>query len=290
MSLVEKLQSIAQYYTLNKDVYRAKAYIDAVKVLLNNPQQVNGFGKSVQADIDEYYSTGKISRLDNLVACNPNKEILQEFADNYGVGPATAQKWYDLGYRSLAQVAASGIMTAAQYAGYIYAQQINTPILRQEMDYINYQLRNQLSTYSIYGELAGSYRRGKESSNDIDLLVWQYNFTMQDVINILSPFIVITLASGENKWMGIIRMYENSNAHRLDIRLVSAQQWPYALLYFTGSAQFNILLRQQAKNLNLTLNEYGLYDNFGNSYPANSEADIFHHLQIPYYTPEQRNI
>ena len=88
--------------------------------------------------------------------------------------------------------------------------------------------------------------------------------------------------------MGIVQLDDQHNGHRIDIRLVEPKSYIFALLYFTGSQRFNILMRQRAIELGMTLNEYGLYDNKGVSQPANSEEDIFNILRIKYIPPEAR--
>ena len=87
--------------------------------------------------------------------------------------------------------------------------------------------------------------------------------------------------------MGILRLGSEYIGHRIDIRIIEDESWAYGLLYFTGSKNFNIYLRQSAKKLQLTLNEYQLYNN-NSKYPATTEHDIFKHLNIPYVDPCNR--
>jgi DNA polymerase (family 10) len=89
--------------------------------------------------------------------------------------------------------------------------------------------------------------------------------------------------------MGIVRISPQDNAHRIDIRLIKPESYAYALMYFTGSQRFNILTRQRAIELGLRLNEYGLFDEEGQSLPGESEEEIFDHLGLVYVAPKNRS-
>ena len=88
--------------------------------------------------------------------------------------------------------------------------------------------------------------------------------------------------------MGMVRLSDQHNAHRIDIRLVEYQYWPYTLMYFTGSQKFNILMRQRAIDLGLSLNEYSLTSENGECINANSEEEIFEILGVKYLSPIER--
>src|SRR5690606_7834094 len=131
--------------------------------------------------------------------------------------------------------------------------------------------------YGIKWTIAGSYRRGESSSGDIDLLVESRDDLDMDVLlSLLDNIIVATLAKGEKKFMGMLRLSDEYYGHRIDIRLVDPNEYVYALMYFTGSEQFNVLMRNRAIEFGLTLNEYDLSDG-KNYYPATNEKDIFKH-------------
>ena len=83
------------------------------------------------------------------------------------------------------------------------------------------------------------------------------------------------------------RISEEYWGHRVDIRIVEPESFPYALLYFTGSQRFNILCRQRALALGMVLNEYGLYLK-NKPILASSEAEIFSLLKIRYLEPQER--
>ncbi len=92
---------------------------------------------------------------------------------------------------------------------------------------------------------------------------------------------------GETKYMGICKI-NNSQFMRIDIRLISEESYPYALLYFTGSKKTNTMMRNQAIKLGFKLNEYSLYDKHGQPIYFDSEHYIFECLNLKYIEPENR--
>ena len=87
--------------------------------------------------------------------------------------------------------------------------------------------------------------------------------------------------------MGIFQ-WKKSKPRRIDIRLIPLESYYSALLYFTGSKDFNTNMRLNAIAHEYTLNEYGLYDSNGKMFKVNSEKDIFDLLGMEYITPDKR--
>jgi len=135
-------------------------------------------------------------------------------------------------------------------------------------------------------DVAGSFRRKLETIGDLDFIVASSDpepimdwFTQQTSVQRIQ-------AKGPTK--SSVRLKGGIQA---DIRIVPAEQFPYALLYFTGSKDFNILLRQRANRLGYTLNEYGLQPLGGSGKRAiqcESEEAIFKALGLVYIPPELR--
>ena len=130
--------------------------------------------------------------------------------------------------------------------------------------------------------LAGGLRRRKELVHDIDLVCSARNSAevMERFTSMLS--VEEVLAKGETK--STIRMDSGITA---DLRIVSDEQFPYALHHSTGSKEHNVAMRSRAKARGLKLNEYGLFEGTKNL-PCKDEAEIFSRLDLQYIPPEMR--
>jgi DNA polymerase (family 10) len=136
---------------------------------------------------------------------------------------------------------------------------------------------------------AGSLRRFKEIIGDIDLLASSKK--PADVIKffISQPGIIKITASGETKASVIL-----DGGIQCDLRVVSDKEFPFALAYFTGSKEHNIVMRQRAIQRGLRLNEYGMFKSKEETRdpkllaPCKDEAEIFENLGLPFVPPELR--
>ena len=164
--------------------------------------------------------------------------------------------------------------------------------------------------------ICGSYRRGKDFSSDIDILITNKKLITKNntgeylkiVLNNLSKyFIVDSLTTSFNTHFqgfasfklipNIPKDYDKSmfnvktNVIRLDIILVPIQYFYSALMHFTGSGDFNQKMRLHAKSLGYKLSEYGLVSTKSGKlldFPINSEQSIFEALLLKYIPPENR--
>ena len=281
------------------DRYRKRAYENAADAIRRHTipitsgtqaqKEIKGIGKSIGAKIDEIIATGQLQFLTD----RPEDKIEKSkttglFEDIYGVGPVTAEQWYNRGLRTLEDLAKIyNEMTDSQKLGYYYYYQLKERIPRAEID----QVKTIIDQWwqQVEYVIGGSYRRGEATSGDIDIIV-KSNLSLNMLIQSLGRLIIGTLSIGPTKYMGILRLSDRHNARRIDIRLVDENAWPYALLYFTGSKQLNIEMRAKAQSLGLTMNEYGMVGPGGISYPAKTERDIFDYLRIPYLEPTQRAV
>lgn len=293
IDLSNDLNEIAEIYYLHpkdspSNKFRSSSYKKAatiVKSLTRNDNLTNipGIGKSIAHDINEYYHTGHITRLDELRnKYAKDEKVLNLFSSIYGVGPITANKWYNEGYRTIKDI--YHLLSENQKIAYYYHKQVNVPIERDEMKDIEQYMIDLFKP--LFVKIAGSYRRRLPRSNDIDLLI--ENGNINSIKEKLDEQLLVILGEGDSKLTAIWRYNKDYNAHRLDVRVISAEQWPYALMYFTGSKEFNIHMRQHAQSMGLKLSEYGLFDELGISYPAFSEEDIFKYLNLEYVKPSER--
>jgi len=129
--------------------------------------------------------------------------------------------------------------------------------------------------------IAGSLRRRNEVVKDIDLLA------SSDKPAALASFFASLgkdgfREQGETK-TGILL----DSGIRSDLRIVSQEQFPYALHHFTGSREHNTAMRGRAKRMGMTMNEYGLFSEKG-LISCSSEGDLFAALGLAYIPPELR--
>ena len=103
-------------------------------------------------------------------------------------------------------------------------------------------------------------------------------------------FIIDNLTSlGEKKYMGVCRL--GKLARRIDIRCFNKDEFITALIYFTGSRNFNIYLRNTALKQGYMLNEYYLMKKNGKKkIYLRYEKELFEILGIKYVSPRDRNI
>jgi DNA polymerase (family 10) len=136
---------------------------------------------------------------------------------------------------------------------------------------------------------AGSLRRFREVIGDIDLLASSKKPAEVIEFFVSQPGLVKVLAKGETKASVIL-----DGGIQCDLRVVSDAEFPFALAYFTGSKEHNIVMRQRAIQRGLRLNEYGLFKSSEETrdpkllVPCQDEAEIFQKLGLVYVPPELR--
>jgi len=287
-----------------KDRYRRRAYENAAEAIrshdkpitsgLQARQEIKGVGESIATKIDEILKTGKLQFLEERPEEKKEKErVMKIFEGIHDVGEKTAEKWYQAGYRTLEDLQKIyHTMASSQKLGYTYYYQIKERIPREEIDKIQGILTDLWTPLGAEFMITGSYRRGKATSGDIDLVIKDGPVPLEILVNILvnKKLIVGNLAFGPSKYMGIIKLGPEYNARRIDMRWVSEDAWPYTIFYFTGSRQFVVDMRAKAKSMGLTMNEYGMIGPKGENYPAKTEKDIFKYLGVQYLEPQQRSI
>lgn len=130
-------------------------------------------------------------------------------------------------------------------------------------------------------EYAGSLRRGRETIGDIDILASTARpGDLHEAFQAM-PGVIKVLVAGETK--SSVRLEPGV---QVDLRVVDAASFGAALLYFTGSKEHNVVLRERAVRMKLSLNEYSLTG--GDAVAADTEASIYAALGLPYIPPELR--
>jgi len=291
---------------------------------LEELKKIKGIGSHTILRIKEIMETNKLKEIvfnvfdsiKDIVDSNKYKKIyanddykfldyLDKILNVFGIGYKTAYKLYkDYNITSIEQlkeyVDTNKIDVPEQIKiGLKYIDKINDSIDRNIIDDIKEYLLEELYTIDVnlFGTICGSYRRLKQKMGDIDMIITHPNPNKK--INYLhlfitklkeNNFIIESFNSDEvkTKYMGICKWKDESKFIRIDIRYIPYKSYYYALLYFTGSKDFNRKMRLIAISNGYKLNEYGLYNSNNKSFRVDSEKDIFDLLQLDYITPNKR--
>jgi DNA polymerase (family 10) len=295
--------------------FKTRAYANAARTLegLSEPLaklvaekrlgEIKGVGAALEQKITELVETGKLKYYDELKASIPPGLIAM--LDISGLGPKKIQALNKkLGVDSIEKLeAACNAGKVAELDGFGEKTQAN--ILEGIARNRTYASKHLLSEAWLAAEPllenlrsqpdvircspAGSLRRFKEICGDIDLLASSKKPAAVIEFFISQPGIVKVLARGETKASVIL-----AGGIQCDLRVVSDAEFPFALAYFTGSKEHNIVMRQRAIQRGLRLNEYGLFKSKEETraaellVPCKAEEDIFAKLDLAFVPPELR--
>jgi len=253
--------------------------------------------------ITELVETGELEYYNTLKASIPPGLI--EMLDVQGMGPKKVKALHDkLGIESIeALEAACEAGQVAELDGFgkkseekilesiAFKRQHASHHHRHKMLIAAEPILNDLRSHPdvIRCDIAGSLRRGKEVSGDIDFLV-----SAKDSADIIETFttrdgILSVLAAGGTKASVLLE-----GGIQADLRVVEDSEFASALAYFTGSKEHNIVMRQRAIDRGLRLNEYGLFKSTEETrdpelrLDCKTEEDIFAALDLTYVPPELR--
>jgi len=311
---IKRLTSV--YYILKK--YPEEITLENYKELKN----IGGVGKGSIDRIKEILETGKLSEVGDYVDDKTDKKnSIEELESIVGVGRSHAVELYEQGATSvkkLKDMVKKGdievndkIKLGLKYHG-VYKENIPRAeideyykLIKKLVSKINKTLKLDETNKYIF-EICGSYRREKTTSGDIDILISKIGTTSKSSnekhleryikkfksnmkYNDNKPLLVDDMTDKhiETKYMGFSK-YKDNPVRRIDIRFINYSSYPYALLYFTGSGDFNKKMRQIAKSKGYKLSEYGLYDEDGKKFRAQSERAIFKKLDMEYLPPRLR--
>lgn len=273
-----------------------------------------GIGKGLKQRVDEIIMTGDLSELHDIKEDVLDKiHVYNSLLSLIGVGPVYARKLIsEYNIKSIndlkQRVKNNQIIVSDQIKkGLQYFDLLERNIPRREISYIRLNMTKILHSYNpdYIIEFCGSYRRGKKTSNDIDVLISLPDLTedkighqLKDIVKILKKHKLIiddlTYQDPKTKYMGFLK-YKDRPIRRIDIRLIPFKSLYSAVLYFTGSDMFNRMMRKVAKQEGYKLNEYGLFkreikgdDVIYKEIEVDSEKDIFDKLELNYILPRKR--
>ena len=295
--------------------FKTRAYANAARTIesLNEPlakivaekrlSEIKGIGEALEQKITELVETGKLKYYDELKASIPPGLI--EMLEISGLGPKKIQALNkNLGVDSIEKLEVAckkGKVTELNGFGEKTQANILEGIERKRTYASKHRLGDALSAAEpllenlrghpdvIRCSAAGSLRRFKEVIGDIDLLASSKKPAEVIEFFVSQPGIVKVLAKGETKASVILE-----GGIQSDLRVVSDKEFPFALMYFTGGKEHNIVMRQRAIQRGLRLNEYGLFKSKEETrdpkllVPCKDEAEIFSKLDLPFIEPELR--
>ena len=182
----------------------------------------------------------------------------------HGVGPKNAVKLVKSGFNSIDDLRdcpnISEHLNDVQQLGLKYYDDMLLRIPKKEIKLHEIYIKTiidicDIPKGSVQFTIAGSYRRGNDNSGDIDILFCskdkkKYNIFIDKLQE--SNYIVDDLARGPKKYNGLCK-YNRNPCRRIDIMYTKPEEYPFAILYFTGSMEFNTMMRQKCLDKNLSL-------------------------------------
>ncbi|MBA4391481.1 MAG: DNA polymerase/3'-5' exonuclease PolX [Syntrophus sp. (in: bacteria)] len=306
--ITQILEEIAMLLEIKgENPFKSRAYYNAAKTLstvdnLNEVikekklREIKGIGETIAGNIEEYFETGSMTYLEELTQDVP--ESLLELLQIPNLGPKKIKLLHDeLGITNageleyackenrLIDLPGFGKKTQEKILrGIEFVKRHTGEYLVGDIYPLAYGIKEKLQGIVKGGavELCGSVRRRKEIVRDIDILVGGGDPGTISSFFMSLPEVEEVLVSGETKTSCRLK-----SGIETDLRVVSIEQFPYALMYFTGSKEHNVRLRGIAKKKGLKLNEYGLFNN-EKLIALKNEEEIYRELGLAYIAPELR--
>ena len=302
---IDVLNELEDIMLKKAEPFRARGYRKAINIIITHEGDIfnasdlseTPIGANIISKLTEYVETGKIEMLER-----ERNDPVNQLAKVYGIGPKKAKDFVEKGITTIEQLRAhEELLTNAMKIGVKYFDDIEKRIPRKEIDDYKAELdavfvetAHSDSEFSI----VGSYRRLAKTSGDIDIIVSSRSnnrATFDEFIDglIKKNIIIEVLSRGKTKSLTVTKL-PGKPARRVDFLYTPSDEYPFAVLYFTGSKNFNTAQRQRALTLGYTLNEHGLYHMKNGkktdkvNHVFKTEDDIFKYLGMEYLEPDKR--
>ncbi len=295
-----------------ENAFRIRAYRNGAKAIRDLSESVaelihagmdlttiDGIGSTLAEKSVVLVKTGSLPQLDKLRREVP--PTLRDIMQVPGVGAKKAMKMFQelqiLDLASLRAACEAGLVASLKGFGVKTQQSIlqNMQIAEKaaqrlmvdQADYLVERIKRHMHQCTSVQRLdfAGSYRRGKETIGDLDMLV--ISDDPDSVMNHFAglPSIQETIVRGDTKMS--VRV---SDSFQIDLRVVAEKSWGAALQYFTGSKEHNVRLRGLAKSKGMKINEYGVFDASDETkiLAGADEESIYKLVGMPWVPPEMR--
>ncbi len=304
--------------------FRIRAYRNAIQTIKSLTQSLEGMveagedltelpavGKDIAGHIEELVSTGRLSRLEEVATDVPRS--LAELVKLDGIGPKKVKKlWKELGVTTVDQLEEA--LEADRVVGLEgFGRKSAEKIGRSIQDYRKHVGRFLLSEaevliqplldhlWEVDGvdemEVAGSFRRRRETVGDLDLLACAAEGSEEAIMDrfVRFPSVDRVVSAGVTKGAVVLR-----SGLEVDLRIVPRESWGAALLYFTGSKEHNVALRTRAVRQGFRVNEWGVFrvpegqdgaegtDDFGERLGGAAEEDAYRILGLEWIPPVLR--
>jgi NAD-dependent DNA ligase len=308
---IDLMENLASIMLKKGEPFRARAYQKAQETLMSYPDDIinveqlkgkPGIGSTILEKLNEFVNTGTLKILEREK--NNPVNILGEI---YGVGPKKAKELVDKGITTIEQLRerSNEVLNDVQKVGLKYYEDILKRIPRSEI--VEYEKIFEVDFKKIVDtlgkdevsrmEIVGSYRRGAESSGDIDVIITSKlpNVFVKFIDELIKEKIIVeVLSRGPTKCLVIAKIPYSDSARRVDFLYTTPEEYPFSVLYFTGSKIFNTVMRHEALQMGMTMNEHGLYKMEGKKKGPKVDAvfkdekDIFDYLNLVYKSPVER--
>lgn len=302
--LLKQIKLIKDYYFLTGEVFKGNAY-QKVYDSLNNLstsiptdikklKEIKGVGKKIAERIIEFQQTGKIKEYDKFLS---DFDAYKEIGSIWGVGPRKTKELINAGFRSINDInnnLSLAKLNKQQLIGLKYHDDIKKRIPRKEILLFKKKFNKKIISSGLHFDILGSFKRQKETSGDIDILLWHDEDKTSGVINSIYEKMKENfdmkglLTKGEKKMSGLFVI--DKYPRHIDFLIVPLDDLPTSIQYFTGSGPFNVALRNHAISKGYKLSDKGLFDNSGKKLKLKDEKDIFDILGLKFIKPKDRDI
>jgi NAD-dependent DNA ligase len=302
---IELMEKLADIMLKQGEAFRARAYQKAQETIMAYPGDIMspndlkgkpGIGSTIMEKLNEYVETGTLKVLER-----EKNNPVNILAEVYGIGPKKAKELVDNGITTIAQLRENQqMLNDIQKVGLRYYEDVLKRIPRSEIEDYKKIFESdfkKVATSDSKFEIVGSYRRGAQSSGDIDVIITSdspkvfINF-IDELIK--KKIILEILSRGPTKCLVMAKIPSLDSVRRVDFLYTGLEEFPFAILYFTGSKIFNTVMRHIALEKGYTMNEHGINKMEGKKkgdkveHHFTSEKDIFDFLGLEYKAPTER--
>ncbi|MEW9529741.1 DNA polymerase/3'-5' exonuclease PolX [Microbispora sp. NPDC049125] len=294
------LQEYAELFALNGgDAFRVRSYQKAAKSIAGFPEDLReadvraipGVGEAIAKKVEEFLDRGSFRQLDDLRSKVP--EGVRRLTRIPSLGPKKALFLYqELGIDSPAALAGAieaGRLSGLRGFGAKTEENLLKGIEQMERsgDRVHIGVAMDLAERVIASlpadriAFAGSLRRMRETIGDIDILAVAPPGVME--LFARQPYVTEVIAGGERK-----TSVRTDRGLQVDLRVVPAESWGAAMVYFTGSKEHNVRIREMAVKKGWKLSEYGLFDGDDRLIASETEEDVYAALGMEWVPPTLR--